>query len=142
MVTPYLRNNAEFSLRQFILCPVCGASLTASKSTGSKYKKYACYHCYNSDCHLQVIIPKDTLETCFITYLEDLKPEGLNMSEFKQVLKSTYNKALESTKSKISKLNKDLEEIQDKKDRLIDMYLAGKLRESDYNSKSEKLDSE
>ena len=38
------------------------------------------------------------------------------MPEFKNVLKSTYNKALESTKSKISKLNKDLEEVQDKKE--------------------------
>ena len=142
MVTPYLNNNPEFPLRQFILCPVCGEPLTASKSTGYKNKKYAYYHCYNKDCRSQVRIPKDTLETCFITYLEDLKPEGLNMPEFKNVLKSTYNKALELTKSKISKLNKDLVEIQDKKDKLIDMYLAGKLRESDYNSKSEKLESE
>ncbi len=142
MVTPYLNNNPEFPLRQFILCPVCGEPLTASKSTGSKYKKYAYYHCYNKDCRSQVRIPKDKLETCFITYLEDLKPEGLNMPEFKNVLKRTYNKALESTKSKISKLNKDLEEVQDKKDKLIDMYLSDKLRESDYNSKSEKLESE
>ena len=142
MVTPYLRNNAEFPLRQFILCPVCGAPLTASKSTGSKYKKYAYYHCYNKGCRSQARIPKDILETCFTNYLEELRPEGLNMTEFKQLLKTTYNKALESTKAKISKLNRDLEMIQEKKDKLIDMYLAGKLREADYNSKSEKLDSE
>ena len=64
------------------------------------------------------------------------------MPEFKNVLKRTYNKALESTKSKISKINKDLVEVQDKKDKLVDLYLANKLRESDYNSKSEKLESE
>ena len=33
MVTPYLNNNPEFPLRQFILCPVCGEPLTASKSS-------------------------------------------------------------------------------------------------------------
>lgn len=141
-VTSYSRNTPEFPLKRFILCPFCHEPLTASKSTGRRNKKYAYYHCYNKDCKTQVRIPKDLLETKFIDYLTEIKPDKKYIDEFKKYVKESYNNAVKTTKDSISKLNRDLADIQNKKDKLVDIYIDGKLRENDYLSKSKKLDLE
>ncbi len=142
IVTSYLRNNAEFPLRQFILCPFCGEPLTASKSTGRKNKKYAYYHCYNKECRSQVRVPKDKLEQMFIDYLSELKPSEDYMLLFKQNVKTTYKNAVKTRGNIISKLKQDLKVLQEKKGKLVDMYLEGKLREIDYKLKSEQFEEE
>ncbi len=142
MVTSYVRNNPEFPLKQFIRCPFCNEPLTASKSTGSRNKKYAYYHCYNKDCQTQVRIPKNQLETMFVDYLKEIKPDKKYSEEFKKCLKNSYDNAVKNTKNSLTKLNKDLSDVQNKKDKLLDIYIDGKIQEKDYLFKSEKLDSE
>ena len=142
IISSYVKNNSDYPLRQFILCPFCGSPLTASKSTGRRNKKYAYYHCYNNDCKSQVRIPKDKLEAMFVDYLEDIKPNYENMKNFKETVKKTYNEAVKESKNSLKKLNSDLIELKSKRDKLLDFYLDGKLREEDYNSHSARIDEE
>ena len=142
IVTSYLRNNAEFPLRQFIICPFCGEPLTASKSTGSKNKKYAYYHCYNKDCKTQVRIPKDKLERMFVDYLSELKPSEDYMQLFKQNVKTAYQNAVKTKKDILVNLKHDLKAVKEKQDKLVNMYIEGKLREADYKLKSEQFEQE
>lgn len=139
IVTSYIKNNPEYPLKQFILCPCCGSPLTASKSTGRKNKKYAYYHCYNPECKTQVRIPKDKLENMFIEFLDDIKPKYDNLSNFKSIVKKTYNESVKDTKNILIKLNKDLAELQKKKDKLFDFYINDKINQDDYNEQSCKL---
>ena len=142
ITTSYIRNNPEFPLKQFILCPCCGSPLTASKSTGYKNKKYAYYHCYQKDCKTQVRIPKDTLEDMFVTFLSDIKPSIDYTSDFKSNVKKTYNELVKSTHEKHSKLLKDLVDIEQKKNKLLDFYLEGKIEESEYKIFSNKYEND
>lgn len=133
----YNRNNAQFPLRRFILCPCCNTPLTASNSTGRKNKKYAYYHCHNKNCRTQVRIPKDKLEDLFISYLADIKPKHEYLDLLKKTLKESYNTAVKDAKNKYEKLNKDLKNIKEKRDKLLDMYIDGKIKDVDYNYKSD-----
>lgn len=142
VVTSYIRNNPEFPLKQFILCPFCGCPLTASKSTGRKNKRYSYYHCYNKNCKSQVRIKQDKLEMMFLEYLTYIKPDEQYAKDFKKCLKEAYNKAIADTKNRNIKLNNDLKSAKEKKDRVVDFYLEGKLTDDIYNSKLAKIEDE
>ena len=142
IVTSYSRNSEEFPLRRFINCPNCGSPLTASKSTGSKHKKYAYYHCYNDECHTQVRIPKDKLESLFIEYISELKPRQECITEFKKNVKISYKNAMKNTRLKLARLNNELKSIEDKRNKLLDLYLEGKIKETDYKYKSDTIENE
>ena len=142
ITSSYARNNPEFPLKQFIICPICGSPLTASKSTGRKNKKYAYYHCYNKNCKAQTRVSKDKLEDLFLHYLSRLKPEHKHMKAFKKILKECYDKAVKDTKNLYKKLNQDLSSLEEKQNKLVDMYIEGKIRENDYKLKSESYSNE
>lgn len=139
-VTSYIRNNPEFPLKQFVLCPFCGCPLTASKSTGRRNKKYAYYHCYNKHCKSQVRIKQDKLESLFMDYLAYIKPNKQYLTKFKKYLKDSYNKVIKDVKNRNIKLNNNLKEALTKKDKLVDFYLDGKLDDNTYNVKLNKIE--
>ncbi len=142
IVTSYIKNNPEFPLRHFILCPCCGSPLTASKSTGRKKKKYAYYHCYNSNCRTQVRVPKDKLEKIFVEYLNELQPNYQNLKDFKRLVKESYNQQIKEVSCNLNRLNQNVESLKLKKDKLLDFYLDEKIGENDYKLRSERLDKE
>ena len=142
IVTSYIKNNPEFPLRHFILCPCCGSPLTASKSTGRKKKKYAYYHCYNPNCRTQVRVPKDKLEEIFVEYLDELQLNYQNLKDFKRSVKESYNQQIKEVRCNLNRLNQNAESLKLKKDKLLDFYLDEKIGENDYKLRSERLDKE
>ena len=136
-ITPYKRNNPLFPLRQFITCPNCNQPLTGSNSKGRKNERYSYYHCYNKDCSVNFRIPKDKLESKFESYLKRIKPNKDILELFKAVISDVYTTNTQEVAKHIKTLNKRIVELQSNKDRLIDLYIEGKIKENDYNFKSE-----
>ncbi len=136
-IAPHLRNNPLFPLRQFITCPHCNQPLTGSSSTGRRKIKYNYYHCYNRDCGVNFRIPKDRLEENFMKYLKRIKPNKDLIELFKAIVKDVYNTSTKEHAETIKKLNKRLDEVQTRKSKLIDLYIAGKLDENAYKIKSD-----
>ena len=141
ITTSYTRNNSEYPLRQFVICPFCGQPLTASKSKGRK-KRYAYYHCYNKNCKSQIRIPKTKLESLFVDYLKDVKPSYQNIKDFKHTVKNVYKECVKDSAKIVSKLTKELETLENKKNKLIDFYLDSKLSQVDFTNYSTKMDDE
>ncbi|MBR5303294.1 MAG: recombinase zinc beta ribbon domain-containing protein [Candidatus Gastranaerophilales bacterium] len=135
-------NSAEFPLRQFVLCPFCGTPLTASKSTGSKNKKYAYYHCYNSSCKTKVRIPKNTLEKMFIEFLSTVKPNKECIETVKKSLKEQYSSMSKEFNKNHNDLSKKLTELKSTKDKLVDLYIQGKIDDTIYQSKLDSIKKE
>ena len=136
-VTSYVRNNPQFPLRRFIVCPFCGSPLTASNSKSKNKKKYAYYHCYNKKCNNQIRIPKNKLENMFIEQLQNIIPNKTICDNLKEKIIENYKIMMKESIEKEKRLKTELKKIEDKKNKILDLYIDGKLNENDYNYKSE-----
>ena len=139
LITPHKRNNPLYPLRQFITCPNCNQPLTASQSRGRK-ERYAYYHCYNKDCCINFRIRKERLEDEFIKYLEIVKPDKRFLDLFKAVIADVHREMVSEQVGQIKALEKRLSEARENKNRLLDFYLSNKIRQEDYDFKSEDID--
>lgn len=133
---PHLRQNPIFPLKQFITCPYCNQPLTGDTPHGRNGQKYYYYRCYNKDCIAHFNITKDTLENKFVKYLSKIKPEKSLLKLFKEIMKDTYNKSTKEAQNSYKTLNKQLEEVVDKKSKLLDLLILDVISKSDYNMKS------
>src|SRR5205807_10505133 len=70
-ITPHVRNNEDFPLRQFVCCGNCGDPLTGSWSRSKTKKRYGYYHCQDGCTR----VPRQTLESQFIDLLNQLNPK-------------------------------------------------------------------
>ncbi len=137
LITPHNRNNPLFPLRQFITCPYCNQPLTASNSRGRHGKKYAYYHCYNQNCTVNFRISKDRLEESFAKYLKRIKPNKDTINLFKAIMEDVYIAETKEQANAVKKLQAKLEETNANRSKLLDLYIEGKVKESDYKLKSQ-----
>ncbi len=133
---PHLRQNPMFPLKQFITCPYCNQPLTGDTPHGRKGQKYYYYRCYNKDCIAHFNIAKDALENKFIEYLSKIKPEKSLLKLFQAIMKDTYNKSTKEAQRNYEILTKQLEEVSDKKSKLLDLLVSDVISKSDYNMKA------
>ena len=138
-ITPYKRNNPMFPLRQLITCPNCNQPLTGSNSLGRKKQKYHYYHCYNRDCGISFRIPKDKLESKFVSYLKRIKPNKDVLELFKAVISDVYETNTQDVANQFKMIEKKLRDIKESKNKLLDLYIENKIKEDDYSFKSEQF---
>lgn len=136
VITAYKRNNPEFPLRQFITCPNCNQPLTGDTPHGRNGQKYYYYRCYNKDCIAHFNIAKDALENKFVEHLSKIKPEKSLLKLFKAIMKDTYNKTTKEAQKTYETLNKQLEEVNEKKSKLLDLLISDIVSKDDYNMKT------
>lgn len=139
-VTGYNRNNPDFPLRQFLTCPNCNQPLTGGWSKGNAKNKFPYYHCYNKDCSCKLRVRADIVNKIFPEYLKTIKPEPHLLELYKAVLKDVFKMNTKEHKSHIDCLNRRLSQAQERKDKLLDMYMDEKVSEVDYRRKSELLE--
>lgn len=139
-VTGYNRNNPDFPLRQFLTCPNCNQPLTGGWSKGNAKNKFPYYHCYNKDCSCKLRVRADIVNKIFPEYLKTIKPEPHLLELYKAVLKDVFKINTKEHKSHIDCLNRRLSQVQERKDKLLDMYMDEKVSEVDYRRKSELLE--
>jgi serine type site-specific recombinase len=133
---PHLRQNPIFPLKQFITCPYCNQPLTGDTPHGRNGQKYYYYRCYNKDCIAHFNIAKDALENKFVEHLSKIKPEKSLLKLFKAIMKDTYNKSTKEAQKTYETLNKQLEEVNEKKSKLLDLLISDIVSKDDYNMKT------
>lgn len=133
---PHLRQNPMFPLKQFITCPYCNQPLTGDTPHGRTGQKYYYYRCYNKDCIAHFNISKDALENKFVEHLSKIKPEKPLLKLFKAIMKDTYNNSTKEVQKTYETLNKQLEEVNEKKSKLLDLLISDIVSKDDYNMKT------
>ncbi len=137
MITPKVRNNPHFPLRNFIRCPKCGGKLTAGWSTGHKGTRHPYYHCRKGECSVNV--RKDTLETKFYEYLESFQPTQEALNLFSAIVLDVWNKKQEERIKEEYRLERQLRELAEKKNRIDELMIKGTFDEATYKERVEEV---
>ena len=119
-------------LRGLITCTQCGCMITGDV----KKQKYVYYSCSNSRgiCTKKWIREEKILETLF-EHFEKIKLDDSRIEEIITYLKESYTHEQEFLKHSQEKLRKELDQIQGRLSKLIDMHLDGTVDSETYHAK-------
>lgn len=137
-ITPHHRNRDDFPLRHFTIHEVCGTPLTASWTKG-RNRRYAYYHCFKCK---KVNVPKEELENRFQEHLTKLKPPPEALHLFKAVMIDSWKEKRQESQRTSLKLQKDLETLKERKNKLVDALLEKILTPKTYQEQTAKLELE
>ena len=127
--TKHKKLNDKFPLKGFLLCPVCNNPLTASTSKG-RTKHYSYYHCI-SPCNGRYAL--EEVSNWFNDYLDSISLNGPIKKLFEEVVKEQLSNSAESTKIG-PKHFENIKKIEQKLERLQDMFVDGEIDKSDYQT--------
>lgn len=120
----YKKNNPEFPLRRFIICSNCNKPITASSPVGGSGKRSPRYHC--SRCHVPSV-QSGELHEQFLHLLASLTPDP-DMEKFlKEIIVRVWRDETQTLGNKQKKLHKALEELTDKRNKVVEMLVAGQI---------------
>ncbi len=139
-VTAHDRNNPDFPLRVFVRCGRCGTPITGAWAKG-KGGRYAYYWCRKSSCR-GVRARRDDLEGQFAALLESLAPESRYIRLFQTVMREVWNEKQADARSLLTAAKRKLTELGDRKNRLVDLLMEGKLSQQDYDDRRVRLQGE
>ena len=134
---PRNKDDPLFPLRG-IKCGSCGKNISGGKTKG-RHQYYYYYGCYCYECSKRTAIKKEDLENDFTMFLKELTPDNDFIEILKEAIKIAYKEEFESTTSTKIKLESKISEKKDKKDKLLDLSLAGKLKDEDFTPAFEKV---
>ena len=137
----YQRNNPDFPLRVFVRCEQCNEPVTGSWSTGRNKQKHAYYHCRGKGCR-GVHIKRAVLERKFVEYLEWLTPTPALFSAFREEVDAVWKRRQGDSKALFANAQRKLSIATAKKDKLVDLLIAGTLDETLFKQQVSRLDKE
>jgi len=120
----YKKNNPEFPLRRFLLCSECNKPLTGSAPVGGSGKRSPRYHC--SRCHLPSVQSGEIHEQ-FLHLLASLKPDPDIEKFLKEIIVRVWRDETKTLGNKQKKLHKVLEELTERRNKVVEMLVAGKI---------------
>ena len=137
---PRNKDSPDFPLRG-IKCGGCGKGISGGKTKG-KTKYYQYYGCFNSVCEKKSAIKKDVMENDFTNLLTCLTPNNELLDTLKEAIRIAHKVELNSMESTERKLNLKIAELKDKKNKLLDLRVEGKIKDEDFIPANEKYKSE
>jgi hypothetical protein len=124
-----------------VRCQKCDIGLTASLSTGKTGARHPYYHCRNRHCHA-VSVRKEVLEASFLAWLDKMSvPAGL-LDLMSAVAEDLWAETQRHCETGREALERSLRELETKKDRLVDVYLAAGIDEDTFCRQSDKIEVE
>ncbi len=120
----YKVNNPDFPLKRFLRCSICHTPLRGSSPTGGSGKPSPRYHC--SKCRLPSIKP-DELHEQFYHLLASLAPDPEVESFIKELIVRVWREEAQLLISKEKKLHKRSEELTERKQKLIEQFIEGRV---------------
>lgn len=103
--------NPDLFLRKYLVCPVCGHSLTGSTSKGNG-GKYTYYHCANDGKHLRV--SADKVNEGFAKFVGCLKPNEVVMDLYREILQDLRCEHNKDIIRKVEALKREVKETEEK----------------------------
>ncbi|MHB8279326.1 MAG: recombinase family protein [Candidatus Humimicrobiaceae bacterium] len=125
--------SGEFALTRFLKCPYCNRRLKGSWSQG-RHKKYPYYHCTNKGC-LYKPLKKETTENIFAEYIKSIEPTNEVLDNFINATKEYNSNAQADSKKRIKILNKELKELDHKKERIEELAIDGTFTKERFQKK-------
>jgi site-specific DNA recombinase len=133
---PRNKDNKDYPLRGMI-CEGCGKGISGGKTKG-KTQYYQYYGCVYQDCPKRTSIKKVDMENQFTKLLSDLTPNEVFFDGLKEAMKLAHKTELDSVTTLEKKLNSRIIELKDKKDKLLELRVEGKIRDEDFMPANEK----
>ena len=133
---PRNRDSSEYPLRG-IKCSGCGKSISGGKTKG-KTKYYQYYGCFNSDCVKRTAIKKKEMEKDFTKLLTKMTPDDKHFDVLKEEIKLAHKNELSSVTASENKIKIKIAEVKDKKEKLLNLRIEGKISDEDFLPANEK----
>ena len=121
-------SNPLFFLKKFMVCPVCGRSITGSCSKGNG-GRYGYYHCNKNSKHIRK--RAEQVNEDFIQYISCLVPNDTVLNLYKEVLDDMNGEKRENNRLEAAKLKVSLDGIQKRIAKAKDMFVDGDLSKAD-----------
>ncbi len=120
----------DLFLRKFLVCPVCGASLTGSRSTSCTGSRYAYYHCSVDSKHFRF----NALEAndLFRRYVGALTPNDTVMDLYDVVLKDLHKSMGRDMDAQRATLKEERAQLDQRLAQLEDKFLDGEISKEDF----------
>lgn len=136
-----LRFNPRFPLAILLRCPVCGAPMTGSDSTGKLGKKYPYYHCRKAGCKSKSY-SKEHIEKEFLEALRFVRPTPEGVQVLERELKSVwYEKWRQHTEDRKT-LRTRLTNLEQKRDQIEDSFITKRIADDTYQRQLAKANGE
>ena len=126
----------DLFLRKFLICPVCGKSLTGSNSRGNG-GIYAYYNCSANGKHFR--IRADKANNLFANHFLGLKPNSTILNLYNEILSDLRHSNGAEQRNKINKLHKEAETITARLNRIEDKYADGEIDSDTFSRMSRRL---
>ena len=121
----------EFYLRKYLVCPHCGRAITGAFSTGGSGNKYPYYFCQTSGKHFRM--PADAVNDAFVDYVSGLRPNEAITQLYYEILNDLRRENTRDIRKVIDKIDKEINEIKEKMNKIEDKYIDGEIDIKAYN---------
>lgn len=139
-ITPHIRNNPHFPLRNFIRCPKCGQKLTGGYSTGRKGRRYPYYHCRTKGCSLNA--RKEPVETKFYEHLKSIQPEQKTLGLFESIVKDVWVTKQSDRVKRQNRIKLALQTLAETRDRIESLRIDDKIDDDTFQRRLGKVRSD
>lgn len=128
----------------FIKCGHCTKPLTGSapKGRGKYYPMYSCSRCKSSVINKPISQSKDVVHEQFKALLSSIKPDENTLTIFKDVVLRKWNNEFKEAKQLRRKLELQIKKLEERKQRIIDLYIDNKLSDEEKAANTASIDSE
>ncbi len=113
----------------FIECFDCSGVITGSspRGNGGIYHQYHCTKCRASVVGHKVSVPRERLHREFVDILRSMNLSHESVQKLEQSIKSQYKTATYEARKDIRRLNSELEKLEKKREKIIDLLIDGQL---------------
>ena len=127
----------DLYLRKYIVCPICGHSITGATSTG-KGGKYKYYNCCHDGKHLRR--PADYVNDKFATWVGGLRPNKEVLDLYTEVLQDLRGEHKKDVQKEVEALRKDIEKVEALRNGADDRLCEGTLSSEAYTRITERYE--
>lgn len=144
-VTNYSRQaESEWPLRGKFLRHTCGQAMTGSAPRGRSgpSPRYSCPQCKAKILGVSVSKGRDKLHSEFYDLLENIRPAEHVQRLFKHIVLKEWNDELKDSHKLARTLDNELNAYQDKKSRILDLFIENKITEEQKDEKLAQVEAE
>ena len=121
----------DLYLRKYIVCPICGYSLTGATSKGAAGGRYKYYNCCHDGKHLRR--PADYVNDKFADWVGGLKPNKEVLDLYTEVLQDLRGEHKQDVQREVETLRKEIEKVKERLTKADELFLEGNLKDENYN---------
>ena len=130
----------DLYLRKFLVCPICGYSMTGATSTGAAGGKYKYYNCCHDGKHLRR--PAEDVNNTFAKWIGGLRPNQEVLDLYIEVLQDLRGEHKQDVQREVEALRKEIEKVKTRLYNADIKYCEGNLKEDNYNRITENCEKE